>query len=95
MKKHEYTKRIWFTATKNDKYKQYDPAHDFPWNCVLFAPFQFGRKHCVIIFKFKNSYRQNFLVYLHIKYGYTCILVQIDERIAIFGTSAIPIEKDV
>ena len=37
-------------SNKNDKYKQYDPAYDLPPNCVLFTPFQVGRKHCVIIF---------------------------------------------
>ena len=50
MKKHEYTKRKWYTVTQNYKYKQYDPAYDLPQNCVLFAPFQVGWKHCVIIF---------------------------------------------
>ena len=95
MKKHEYTKRKWFTVTKNDKYKQYDPAYDFPENCILFALFRVGRKHCVIIFLFQNSYKQNILVCLHINYGYTSILVQIGEPIAIFEMSAIPIKKNV
>ena len=54
--------------------------------CKLFS---FGT---FMFFHFKTR-RQNFLVYLHINYGYTSILVQIGEPIAIFGTSAIPIEK--
>ena len=71
----------------------YQYLNKFWWNCVPFTPFQVGRKHCVIIFYFQNSYKQNILVCLHINYGYTSILVQIGEPIAIFGTSAIPIEK--
>ena len=50
MKKREYTKRKWFTVTKNDKYKQYDPAYDLPRNCILFAPFQACLKYHVFIF---------------------------------------------